>query len=59
VMIGGNLPEGSQVHIENLTVNVQVNPSAELAIQNLNLDDIKSKEIRKAFERMLNARGKS
>jgi len=59
VMIGGNLPEGSQVHIENLTVNVQVNPSAELAIQNLNLDDIKNKEIRKAFERMLNARGKS
>jgi len=59
VMVEGNLPEGSKVHIENLSVNIQVNPSAEVAIQNLNLDDIKSPEIRRAFERIMNRKGKS
>lgn len=53
LMVSGEIPSGSSVHIENLSVNIQVNPSATTAIQQLNLDQIKDKTIRETLERIV------
>lgn len=53
LMVSGEIPSGSNVHIENLSVNIQVNPSATTAIQQLNLDQIKDKTIRETLERIV------
>jgi len=59
LLVEGKLPTGSSVHIENFSVNIQVNPNAETAIQNLNLDDlINNPQIRAAFERAMKSKGK-
>lgn len=58
VMIDGELPGGSAVHIQNLSVNIQINPTASTAINQLNLDDIKDKDIRAVFERIMKSQGK-
>jgi DNA-binding transcriptional ArsR family regulator len=53
LIVEGDIPSGSKVHIENLSVNIQVNPKATTAIQQLNLDQIKDKTIRETLERIM------
>jgi len=52
VMVSGVLPEGSAVHIENLSINVQVLPNASTGNQ-FNLTDVKDKELRELIVRAL------
>lgn len=52
VMVSGVLPEGSAVHIENLSINVQVLPRAATGNQ-FNLTDVKDKELRELIVRAL------
>jgi DNA-binding transcriptional ArsR family regulator len=53
LIVEGDIPSGSKVHIENLSVNIQVNPKATTAIQQLNLDQIKDRSIRETLERII------
>jgi DNA-binding transcriptional ArsR family regulator len=53
LIVEGDIPSGSKVHIENLSVNIQVNPKATTAIQQLNLDQIKDRGIRETLERII------
>ena len=53
VMVSGVLPEGSNVIIENLSINVQVLPAATTANQ-FNLADVKDKGLREQLMRVMN-----
>ena len=52
VMVSGVLPEGSNVIIENLSINVQVLPAATTANQ-FNLADVKDKDLREQIMRVM------
>ena len=54
VMVSGALPKGSVVHIENLSINMQVLPQATEAHQ-YNLGDISNPELREAMRRAIQA----
>lgn len=54
VMVSGALPQGSVVHIENLSINMQVLPQA-LEAHQYNLGDITNPEIRDAVRRAMQA----
>ena len=50
VIVSGNLPEGSKVHIENLTINVQVLPEAREANQ-ITINAVKDEGLRAMIDR--------
>jgi len=52
VIVSGVLPSKSAVHIQNLSINVQVIPNATTANQ-FNLMDIKDKELRNLIKRAM------
>ena len=57
LQVTGELPENSVVNIKNMTVNVMIAPKAHTAINQINFDDLKDKELRDLVRESFARRG--